>query len=107
MSLLSLPEIRQRLVSGAYNLSDHALVRVVERNISSRMIQEAGANAEVIEDYPEDKYGPSCLLLGFTATKTPMHIQVSRLAQDKIKIITLYVPNPDQWIDHRIRKELP
>lgn len=107
MSLLNLPEIRQRLAKGAYYLSDHALRRVVERNIPSRMIREAGANAEMIEDYPEDKYGPSYLLLGFTITKTPIHIQVSRLAQEKVKIITLYIPDPDQWIDHRIRKELP
>ena len=26
----------------------------------------AKSRAEIIEDYPNDKYGPSCLLLGFT-----------------------------------------
>jgi hypothetical protein len=25
-----------------------------------------GSRAEIIEDYPDDKYGPSCLILGFT-----------------------------------------
>jgi len=31
------------------------------------MICEAGEKAEVIEDYPGDKYSPSGLLPGFTA----------------------------------------
>jgi hypothetical protein len=34
--------------------------------ISVQEIREAIAVGEVIEDYPNDKYGPSCLILGFT-----------------------------------------
>jgi Domain of unknown function (DUF4258) len=29
-------------------------------------IREAIEIGEIIEDYPEDKYAPSCLILGFT-----------------------------------------
>ena len=32
------------------------------------------AAPNMIEDYPEDKYGPSCLLLRFTSANRPLHI---------------------------------
>ena len=49
-----------------FEFSRHALRRVVERNISEQDIREAGENVEIIESYPQDKYSPSGLLLGFT-----------------------------------------
>jgi hypothetical protein len=67
-------------------------------------VREAVAVAVVIEDYPGDKYGPSCLLLGFTATSRPLHIQCSYPSRPLVKIITLYEPDPNQWIDLRTRK---
>ena len=36
------------------------------RHIAVHELREAVAAGEVIEDYPNDKYGPSCLVLGFT-----------------------------------------
>ena len=107
MSLLSLGQLRQCLGRGQYRLTDHALRRVVERNISAEMIQQAAAAAEIIEDYPHDKYGPSCLRLGFTAEGTPLHIQTSRRAADRIRIITLYVPDPERWRDPRTPRQKP
>lgn len=51
----TLAEIRVQLSNGDYELSRHALRRVVERNISETEIREAGSNAVIIEDYPADK----------------------------------------------------
>ncbi len=50
----SLSDIQRQLAIGAFEFSRHAFRRVVERNISEQEIREAGANAEVIEDYPVD-----------------------------------------------------
>lgn len=66
----SIKEIWEMLSDGQYNLSRHAFRRMVERNISDETIRQAGAMAEIIEDYPDDKYSPSCLLLGFTPDST-------------------------------------
>ncbi len=63
----TLRDVRRQLATGKFEFSRHAFRRVVERNISEQEIREAGADAELIEDYPEDKYSPSALLLGFTA----------------------------------------
>ena len=51
--------------------------RAVERNISEQEIRAAGATAEVIENYPDDKYSPSALLLGFTAAGRALRRQAS------------------------------
>jgi len=42
------------------------------------------------------------LLLGFSvAGRAPLHIQVTFDDTDRAKIITLYEPDPDEWIEHR------
>ena len=89
---------------GEFNFSRHALKRVVERNISETEIKQIGMNANMIEEYPEDKYSPSCLLLGYTQTGRPLHIQVSRADADLVKIITLYEPNAAEWTNYSQRR---
>jgi hypothetical protein len=46
----SIVEIREMLSTGRYNLSRHALRRMIERNISDELIRQAGGRAELIED---------------------------------------------------------
>ncbi|MBE9062693.1 DUF4258 domain-containing protein [cf. Phormidesmis sp. LEGE 11477] len=97
----SLKDIREQLQLGRFEFTRHAFKRAVERNISQQEIKEAGATAEVIEDYPDDKYSPSSLLLGFTRKDRALHLQVSKLNSALVKIITLYEPNREQWIEYR------
>lgn len=96
----SISEIREQLISGGYVHSLHSATRVIERNISAREISEAGSNADIIEDYPNDKHSPSCLLLGFTKVLLPLHIQVTRTEGKVLKIITIYRPDENIWADN-------
>ncbi len=100
----TLEEVRRQLNSGDFEFSRHAFRRAVERNISEQEIREAGAAAELIEDYPDDKYSPSALLLGFTAGGRALHFQVTFDEATMTKIVTIYEPDPDEWIDHRKRR---
>lgn len=100
----TLDDIRRQLSAGKFEFSRHAFKRVVERNISDVEIQQAGAQASIIEDYPEDKYAPSSLLLGFTEAGRPLHIQVSHVDSDLLKIITIYEPDPTEWYDYARRR---
>jgi|SRR5688500_18185936 hypothetical protein len=102
MSLID--EIRAKVASNTFEFSQHALDQTLLRNISVDEVREAIASAEVIEDYPADKYGPSCLLLGWTSARRPLHVQCSYPSRPLIKIITLYEPDPVLWIDFRTRK---
>ncbi|MEM6838939.1 MAG: DUF4258 domain-containing protein [Cyanobacteria bacterium P01_C01_bin.120] len=109
----SLTLIRQQLQAGSFDFTRHAFKRAIERNISEQEISAAGAVADIIEDYPDDKYAPSALLLGFTQSvgvaalveHRPLHIQVSRIDSDSTRIITLYEPDEQEWINYRIRRK--
>ncbi|MXZ07847.1 MAG: DUF4258 domain-containing protein [Gemmatimonadetes bacterium] len=100
----TLNQIRSQLSGGEFSFSRHALKRVVERNISEIEIKQVGMNANIIEEYPEDKYSPSCLLLGFTQTGRPLHIQVSLADTNLVKIITLYEPDTEDWVNYSQRR---
>lgn len=97
--------LRTQLAAGEFEFSQHALRRMVERNIADREIREAGAAAELIEDYPADKYSPSGLLLGFSVGGRALHLLVSRAPeQPLVRIITLYEPDPAEWVNYRRRR---
>ncbi len=100
----TLDDIRHQLTTGEFEFSRHAFKRTVERNISELEIRQAGTEAILIEDYPDDKYSPSCLLLGFTNAKRPLHFQVSYVESDLTKIITIYEPDSAEWIDYKKRR---
>lgn len=102
-SMVRIEDIAAKIQAGEYEFSKHALDQSIIRNIRVQEIREAFEQAEIIEDYPEDKYGPSCLVLGFTAQKGPLHIHCSYPSRPFVKIITLYEPDPERWIDHRKR----
>jgi hypothetical protein len=97
-------QIRIKIQAGRFEFSKHAVDQSVLRQISVQELREAIANGEIIEDYPEDKYGPSCLVLGFTQVGRPLHIQCSYPSRPLVKLITTYEPDPDLWIDFRVRR---
>ena len=78
--------------------------RAIERNIRDAEIQQAGAQARIIEDDPDDKSSPSSLLLGFSATGRPLPIQASHVDSDLLKIMTIYEPAPAEWSDYTRRR---
>jgi len=100
-----LDEIREKIAARQYEYSKHAVDQTILRSISVSELEEAISNrSEVIEDYPEDKYGPSCLILGFTGRNRPLHVQCSYPNRSLVKIVTVYDPDPDLWIDFRVRE---
>lgn len=60
-------------------------------------------SGEIIEEYPDDKYGPSCLLYGQTSADRPLHVLCS--VPPRVRIITVYEPDPDEWLDNRVRRK--
>ena len=100
----TLEQVRSQLAAGEFEFSRHAVKRVVERNIGDQEIRQAGEQANIIEDYPDDKYSPSCLLLGFTQTGRPLHVQVSLAETELVKIVTLYEPDPNEWLNYSQRR---
>jgi hypothetical protein len=96
-------DIRRQLVSGEFEVSRHAFKRAVERNIHEREIKEAAGASDIIEDYPDVNIRP-VLLLGFSMAGRALHFQVSFADTAMVKIITIYEPDPNEWIDWRKRR---
>ncbi|MEW6037811.1 MAG: DUF4258 domain-containing protein [Pseudomonadota bacterium] len=98
-------EISAKIRQRRYEFSKHALDQSIIRKISVAELEEAmTGDAEVIEQYPDDKFGPSCLILGYTKAGRPLHVQCSYPSRPLLKIITLYQPDPTLWIDYRVRQ---
>jgi len=96
-------KIRVKIVRNDFELSQHAVNQSIVRGISVQELREAIMAGEVIEEYPDDKYGPSCLIFGLTIANRPLHVQCSYPSRPLVKIITLYEPEPKIWIDFKLR----
>ena len=91
-------EITSKIKFKQYEFSKHALDQSIIRDISVSEIEEAiSENALIIEDYPNDKYGPSCLILGYTKNKRPLHIQCSYASRPLVKIIQYLLTNKAKY----------
>lgn len=97
-------EIKQAFKDNRYEYSLHAVDQSILRYISRKEILEAIESDEIIEDYPDDKYGSSCLIYGKTVLERPLHIHCSYPSRPKIKIITVYEPDPEEWENYIKRR---
>ncbi len=97
-------DLRSKISQNAFEFSKHAVDQTILRNISVQEIRDVINNGEIIEDYPDDKYGPSCLIFGVTQIGRPIHIQCSYPSRPIVKVVTVYEPNPDRWIDYKVRR---
>jgi len=96
--------IREKVAQGAFEFSQHAVDQMLQRHLTVQEVREAINVAEMIEDYPRDKYGPSCLVLGITQAQRPIHVQCSYPSRPLVKIITVYQPDTEAWIDFKQRR---
>ena len=85
----------------------HARERAEERNLFIDEINfSVTQGGEIIEDYPSDTPYPSCLIHGLNGKVDPIH---SVWAYNKdtgfAVLITVYCPDPNKWINWRIRKK--
>ena len=99
--VIILNKIKIKIESGQYLLTEHAQVERLEENIDVTEIKESIFNGEILEDYPDDKRGHSCLILGYSGNKA-LHT-ICGIKQNKVIIITVYLPKLPKWITPRQR----
>jgi hypothetical protein len=64
--------------------------------ITAPDVRNVVERGELVEDYPEDARGHSCLILGYGAGGTPIHVVCSPKG-DYLAIITTYIPSLEEW----------
>ena len=68
-------EIRLLVSEGRYEFSLHAQQERLEEDLDVIELAEALAQGMILEDYPDDQRGESCLVLGRAGDK-PIHVVV-------------------------------
>jgi len=87
-------------------ITDHADEEAENDQLTFDEVYFSVLNGEVIEDYPDDKPYPSCLIYGQTFSGDPIHSVWAFNEQSKWAVlITVYRPDPSQWIDWRKRRK--
>jgi hypothetical protein len=104
-------EIRQLIRQGAYEFSMHAQLERLAEELDVTEVEEAIAQGEILESYPHDPRGESCLMVGYTGTK-PIHAvlgwaKVRGTERRILRVITVYIPQPPKWSDPRTRRGRP
>ncbi len=100
--------MKQKVISSANKkilFLPHAIKQISrpERMIGTDEIRQAVLFGEIIEEYPEDQRGESCLI--FHAKQSRIIHVVCSPKTEYLAIITAYLPAPDQWSsDFKVRR---
>jgi hypothetical protein len=95
--------IKSQVKSGNYELTIHADDERINEELTFAELEEALTEGDVIEDYPDDPRGASCLLLGHTKQDKPLHIVCGKTNLRRLLLITVYIPQLPKWLDPRTR----
>ena len=76
----------------------HAMTQMSQpdRIIAIEEVRDVIFRGEIIEDYPDDARGHSCLMNGKTQTGRYLHTVCSP-KNEYLAIITAYAPSADKW----------
>ena len=103
---MDIEDIRNRVLEGRWLISFTHTEKLRRRRISVEAIEKAIQTGAIVEDYPNDPRGPSCLILGIAHQGRPMHVVCGTTSSDEILIVTAYEPSIEEWEqDWRTRKK--
>lgn len=91
--------IRSLTQAGRYTLTIHAERERQADKITVAELETALQRCDVIEDYPEDVRGHSCLALGFAGTRPVHAVCTIKDVPRELLLITVYDPSlrPEKW----------
>src|SRR5258708_1709476 len=97
--------IKGKIKASEYDLSDHAHKERQEEQITTLEIEQILLQGDIIEKYPNDLRGESCLVGGMVENN-PLHVVCGKRGK-RLLVITVYRPKMPVWIDVKTRaKEL-
>ncbi|MBI4557553.1 MAG: DUF4258 domain-containing protein [Candidatus Hydrogenedentes bacterium] len=79
-----------------YIITKHAEAERQNEDIGIDELERVLKSGTIIEDYPDDPRGPSCLNLGMVSGR-PLHVVCGRNRHDYLVRITAYIPRLPKW----------
>ena len=95
--------IRTQAQEKQIRITQHAHQEMAEEDIALDEVEQAIADAMILEKYPNHRRGACCLLYGTTHGGRPLHI-VCTTARPMLIIITVYEPKPPKWLSPSQRR---
>ena len=95
---MGITDIRQMCLNKQLRWTQHILIRLLQRNITTADVIQAISSGEIIEEYQDDYPNPSCLILGLSMNEQPLHI-VRGIGDNELWLIPAYYPSPDEWLE--------
>jgi hypothetical protein len=90
-------DIREKVSSNKFFLSLHALAESAADEITYDEICQTLLTSSILEEYPDDPRGESCLAYGKLPDGRYLHVVIGR-KQDFLVAITAYLPTLPKWI---------
>jgi hypothetical protein len=108
VAALDVPEllrrIRGKIEAGEFRITQHAQQEMVEEDITLGEVIEAISTGTILEDYPQHRRGPCCLISGETGDQRQLHV-VCTTDLPLVVVITTYEPKPPKWVTPSRRRE--
>jgi len=102
---MEIKEIIESIKEERIRITDHADEEANNDLISLREARESVLAGEIIEQYPDDKPYPSCLVFSRLENNDPIHtVWAFNSATNSSVLITIYRPDSERWIDDKIRR---
>jgi len=103
---VDIESITEAIQHGRIRITDHADEEAQADHLSFDEIFISVFQGEIVEDYPNDKPYPSCLIYGDTFRKEPVHsVWAYNQNNQWAVLITVYRPDPKRWINWRTRRK--
>jgi len=85
-------------------ITDHADEEAFDDSLTYDERYSCVIQGEVIENHPNDKPYPSCLIMGKNFSGEPIHSVWAYNPENQWAVlITVYRPDPERWIDWKVR----
>jgi hypothetical protein len=102
---VELADIKEAIQTGRVRITDHAYEEANADRLKFDEIYFSAMNGVVIEEYQDDSPFPSVLIFGQTFGGDPIHsVWAYNEKKRWVALITVYRPNPNLWIDCKLRK---
>ncbi|MGH7802334.1 MAG: DUF4258 domain-containing protein [Thermodesulfobacteriota bacterium] len=104
--MVKIEDIIESIRSGRFRISDHADEEAHNDKLTLGEVFESVLGGEIIEQYPDDYPYPSCLIFGMNLKGEPVHTVWGYNRATKASVlITVYRPDPNRWINWKVRRK--
>ncbi|QQR80969.1 MAG: DUF4258 domain-containing protein [Deltaproteobacteria bacterium] len=94
--MIDIAWIKKSIREGDYLLTLHAEEERRSDHLSIDDVEYVLLHGEILENYPEDQRGASCLVSGHVLGKS-VHVVCGKNKLGKLIVITVYIPTPPKW----------